>query len=63
MKKIATIYLLGIVMLGACSKSDDQGDPNGGGGGNNGGTEIRGTITTDSTGQKTKHTAYGGMYT
>jgi hypothetical protein len=47
MKKLATIYLLGIVMLGACTKSDDQDDPGGGGGGTNGGTEIRGTITSD----------------
>jgi hypothetical protein len=47
MKKLTTIYLLGIVMLGACSKSDDQDDPNGGGGGTNGGTEIRGTIKSD----------------
>ncbi|WP_205508674.1 hypothetical protein [Longitalea arenae] len=47
MKKLATIYLLGIVMLGACSKSDDKDDPGGGGGGNNTGTEIRGTITSD----------------
>ncbi|OQP60874.1 hypothetical protein A3860_03865 [Niastella vici] len=47
MKKISTIYLLGLVMLGACSKSDDKNDPNGGTGGNNSGTEIRGTITSD----------------
>jgi hypothetical protein len=47
MKKLATLCLLGIVLLGACSKSDDKDDPNGGTGGTNTGTEIRGVIDQD----------------
>lgn len=47
MKKLATICLLGITVLGACKKSDDNADPNGGGNGTFTGTDLRGTITSD----------------
>jgi len=47
MKKLAAICLLGITVLGACKKSDDNADPNGGGNGTFTGTDLRGTITSD----------------
>ncbi|MBO9572873.1 MAG: hypothetical protein J7497_11825 [Chitinophagaceae bacterium] len=48
MKKFAAISLLSMTLFSvACSKSDDTPDPDDNGGGQNGGTEIRGTITTD----------------
>ena len=49
MKRIATIFLWGVMVMGAaCSKSDSTPDPiDPGNGTGNGGTEIRGTISAD----------------